>query len=70
MAGLNLANSGWGQMDTSLKCGEDQMKLKALGPGSSYFMLDMGMLNSAYDVCHVVYYRSYLCLNILFLYFI
>ncbi|CAL8325145.1 unnamed protein product [Arctogadus glacialis] len=29
-------------MDTSLKCGEDQMQLKAMGPGSSYFMLDMG----------------------------
>ncbi|CAL8370379.1 unnamed protein product [Boreogadus saida] len=41
-AGLFLANSGWGQMDTSLKCGEDQMQLKAMGPGSSYFMLDMG----------------------------
>jgi hypothetical protein len=49
-AGLFLANSGWGQMDTSLKCGEDQMQLKAMGPGSSHFMLDMGMFNWAYDV--------------------
>ena len=53
-AGLLLANSGWGQMDTSLKCGEDQMQLKAMGPGSSYFMLDMGMFNCAYDVCTVM----------------
>ena len=41
-------------MDTSLKCGEDWMQLKAMGPGSSYFMLDMGMFTFTYHVCPIM----------------
>lgn len=52
--GLGFDKARWGLMDTSLKCGEDRMQLKALGPGSNNFMLDNGMLNCTYNVCPVM----------------
>lgn len=40
--------AAWKRLNPSLHCGQNQMKLKAIGPAAAYLQLDMGRFTVPY----------------------